>query len=273
MPVGNENSIYASVPAGTVPQAIENAVGRFRTTSDATKRLHITDFFTPCDDYNMNPKDADFGGGVSIMNFDGLNWGISLGKNGKAYIYDLALGKLGGYDRATGTAKCTLNGQDTSGCRSMYGPCTKGDAIVNHWNITKGNPIHNVPGVWSYVKAGGSLSNTPVGGYIYASPNGWSLQAWKWKPGTTTFSRVADTGSITCTFGCSKPQILETYPGDPDAALLWHNNGNLYIFRADNLQLIRTIAVAQQSKWNLPAIANGRIYVVANDGKLRIYGL
>jgi hypothetical protein len=216
--------------------------------------LKPMDFFAPYDEAYLDQGDLDFGsGGMVILpsQFGTTTYphlGVSGGKQGTLYV--LNLDNLGGFQQ---------------------GP-SHGDGVLAQLSV--GGGMWSTPAVWP-----------GDGGYIYVTTNQHPLQALKagvLGNGAPTFTIA---GKTTDNFGYTSGTPVVTSDGtNSGSALVWvtystgaYGSGQLRAYDAlpnssGTMVLRYEDAYGGQSKFSMPGVGVGRIYVGTADGYVVGYG-
>jgi iron transport multicopper oxidase len=259
---GNGGSPSTPAPGSLVPANLGESVIRLVVQSDGT--LKPVDFFTPFDAEQLDKGDADFAsGGVTALNdqYFGTtsvpHLAVAVGKNGWVYLLNRA--ELGGFKQGSGGA----------------------DKVVQRIGPYGG--VWSRPGVWP-----------GDGGWVYIPTASGSNSA----SGTTGFLRVyqygvSGTGQPTLSlqatssdafgFSSSAPVITSdgTTSGSALVWLVWAPNGTgvgAQLRAYDPIPVggkpvLRWSApVGTSSKFTMPGVGAGRIYVGNREGKVFGFG-
>jgi len=248
------------VQGSPVVGALGQSVVRLSVQGDGS--LKATDFFSPYDSSDLNQSDSDLGSG-SPVELPSQYFGtpqyphllLQVGKQGNLYVMDA--NNLGGI------------GEGSAG----------GDLVVNRVQGVGG--IWGKPGVWP-----------GDGGYIYmSSAQGGGgtgrLKAYKYGldgSGNPIFSQAGTTPqSDLFGFGSSSPVVTSsgTVSGSAVVWVVWaaDGTGTNAQLRAYNpipvngtLQMLQSWPIGTSSKFNSPAVSNGRVYVGTRDGTVLGFG-
>jgi hypothetical protein len=225
----------------------------------------VVDYFTPCNQCCLDRDDADLGSTGPVLLAD-LNWLLGVGKQGLAYVLDQ--NNLGQY-----------RGGQTPTCSNMECNSCVDDQIVQRFRATSGgnysSPIYwNGPDGPTFYVWGNSdrLKEYRMNeGLFRTSPASQSAVSGPWGGGGVSLSadgKTPGTGIVWGSFPLagSNPitQMGEFHAFDASnlANDLWHSNMN------NAFDGIGTLA-----KYNVPTIANGKVYMPSASGQLHVYGL
>ncbi|CAZ85758.1 unnamed protein product [Tuber melanosporum] len=235
-------------PLDTLDEAIVNM-----RIDPATGKLSLQDYFEPYEYISMDAGDRDLGsGGIALLDpntFSGTNaarLGVTVGKNGKAYIVNLD--NLGGF---------------------KMGPAGS-DAVVQTLQMPGGGSVF-----------GGAGSYPLEGGYIYMTPVGYPTLVYKFGKdanGRAAFTQVAQTDESSAgRVGVGVPTIT-TFKGQAGTAILWiaDVDGGLRAYRAvpENGKMIRIQLppTPSVSKFQRPSFGDGRLYLSTSNGYIQCLG-
>jgi hypothetical protein len=220
----------------------------------------VKDWFTPCDQCALDQNDADLGASGPLL-IPGTNLLLGVGKNGNAYVLDR--NNLGFF-----------NGPPTS-CTAT---CTD-DQILQKFKMTSGNN-YSSPIFWE----------SPAGPTIYIWGNSDKLKAYRLENGlinTTPVSQSAVSGP----WGGGGLSLSANGSQD-GTGIVWGSfplavsnpitqRGELHAFDAANLandlwnsnlnSAFDDLGIL--AKYNVPTIANGKVYMPSSSGQLHVYGL
>jgi hypothetical protein len=249
---GFSNSMTTPIPGSTPPSVLDNSAARLELQGDGS--LKPMDFFAPYDEAYLDQHDLDFGsGGMVILpsQFATATYphlGVSGGKQGTLYMFNLD--SLGGFQQGPG----------------------HGDGMLAQLSV--GGGMWSTPAVWP-----------GDGGYIYVTTNQHPLQALKagvLGNGTPTFTIA---GKTTDNFGYTSGTPVVTSDGtNSGSALVWvtystgaYGSGQLRAYDAlpdptGKMVLRYEEAYGGQSKFSMPGVGVGRIYVGTADGYVVGYG-
>ncbi|KAI9774328.1 MAG: hypothetical protein M1840_004222 [Geoglossum simile] len=249
--IGHENKELPASgrsPLGTLDECIVNI-----RIDQTTGKLSLQDYFEPYEYISLDAGDRDLGSsGLTLLDpatFSGgsvSRMGVTVGKNGKAYVVNLD--NLGGFKQ---------------------GPAN-GDAVIQTITMPGGGSIFG--GVGSY----------PLeGGYIYMTPVGYPTQVYKLgkdAAGNPQFTLVAQTAENSAgRVGVGIPTIT-TLNGQAGTAILWVSDvdAGLRAYHAVpqngvmvKINLPPTPAV---HKFQRPVFGDGRLYLSASDGHIICLG-
>ncbi|WP_231398483.1 choice-of-anchor D domain-containing protein [Conexibacter woesei] len=270
-----DRTLYASTGNGWAPIAPEAAPGSGRYGESIVKlgvqadgTLRATDFFAPSDGPHLDEYDADFAsGGVTALRDDTFGTtkyphiAIAVGKAG--YVYLLNRDDLGG----TGT-----------------GP-GRGDRVILRVGPYGG--VWSRPAVWpgdggwiAIPTASPATGDTPEG-----TGTAGKLMLYRYRVGSdgTPSLDTPITSSDAFGFSSSAPVITSqgTTSGTAVLWVIWAPDGSgqgaqLRAYDAapvnGRLHLRRSFPIGTSSKFTMPGVGSGRIYVGTRDGHVRAYG-
>jgi iron transport multicopper oxidase len=267
-------TLYASTGNGWAPVAPEARPGSGRYGESIVKlavqadgTLRPTDFFAPADGPHLDEYDADFAsGGVTALRDDTFGTttyphvAIAVGKAG--YVYLLNRDDLGG----TGT-----------------GP-GRGDRVILRVGPYGG--VWSRPGVWpgdggwiAIPTASPATGDAPQG---TGSAGKLMLYHYRVSNGVPSLDTPV-TSRDAFGFSSSAPVITSqgTTSGSAVLWIIWAPNGSgegaqLRAYDAvpvnGRLRLRRSFPIGTSSKFTMPGIGSGRVYVGTRDGHVRAYG-
>ncbi|KAI9892350.1 MAG: hypothetical protein M1814_001551 [Vezdaea aestivalis] len=235
-------------PLSTLDEAIVNV-----KIDTATGKLSLSDYFEPYEYISMDAADRDLGsGGAALLDpaaFSGNNAarvGVTVGKNGKAYIFNAD--NLGGFKNGPGG----------------------GDAVLQTLNMPNGGSIF-----------GGAGSYPLEGGYIYMTPVGYPTQVYSFgkdSAGNVQFTLVAQTLENSAgRVGVGVPTIT-TLKGQAGTAILWitdvDNGLRAYHAVPQNGKMVKINMppTPALTKYQRPAFGDGRLYLSTSDGHIICLG-
>ncbi|CUS08575.1 unnamed protein product [Tuber aestivum] len=248
-------------PLDTLDEAIVNM-----RIDPATGKLSLQDYFEPYEYISMDAGDRDLGsGGIALLDpntFSGTNaarLGVTVGKNGKAYIVNLD--NLGGF---------------------KMGPAGS-DAVVQTLQMPGGGSVFG--GTGSYPLEGGYIYMTPVellSRLMCMALNvGYPTLVYKFGKdanGRAAFTQVAQTDENSAgRVGVGVPTIT-TFKGQAGTAILWiaDVDGGLRAYRAvpENGKMIRIQLppTPSVSKFQRPSFGDGRLYLSTSNGYIQCLG-
>lgn len=226
--------------------------------------LTVVDWFTPCNQCYRDNVDADLGSAGPLLIL-GTNLLIGGGKLGTAYLLDRNnLGEFNGPPNCSST-------------------CTD-DQIVQRFQASSG-AIFGSPIYW----------NSPNGPLVYFWGNGDVLKAYKMRD-DGTFNPTPDSmGSVSNPHG-GGGLSLSANGSMPGTGIVWGTRplagsnpitqmGELHAFDASNLANhlwssngpgpndAAFDGLGTLAKFNVPTIANGKVYTASASGQLHVYGL
>jgi len=219
----------------------------------------VLDSFTPNNYTTLNQEDLDFGGGGQILLPGNLL--VAMGKSGMAYLLNrgalggLTSGNTGAVQSFTASQPCNSNARG-SGCYDILSPAV--------WAPSGANPV-------LYVWASGDVLRAwdLVNSQFVPDPHPVGPVTAKYFPGgglaVSANGSAAGTGIV---WG-----LVGTNNSSPNA-------GALYAFNASNISQQLWVSSANpldgswaMTKFNIPTIANGKVYVPTSSNQLRVYGL
>jgi hypothetical protein len=250
---GYSNSMVDPIPGSTPPAVLDQSVVRTDLQGDGT--LRAMDFFAPYDEAYLDKGDLDLGsGGVVVLPSQYAtttypHLGVAGGKQGTIYL--LNLDSLGGFQQ---------------------GPM-QSDAVLGQLSAAGG--MWSTPALWP-----------GDGGWMYVTSNQSPLQAFRigvLSDGVTPALSAA--GKTTDNFGYTSGTPVVTSDGtNSGSALVWvtystgaYGSGQLRAYNAlpnssGNLTLAYEDAYGEQSKFSMPGVGVGRVYVGTADGNVLGYG-
>lgn len=259
---GNGGAPSTPAPGNEPPANLGESVVRLRVQSDGS--LKPTDFFAPFDAASLDTWDADFASG-GVTGLPEAQFGtpaiphlaVAVGKDG--YVYLLNRDDLGGI------------GQGPSGS----------DDVVQRIGPYGG--VWSRPGVWP--GEGGWVYIPTASGGTSASGSSGNLRVYRYGlsgEGTPTLS-LQGTSSEAFGFSSSAPVITSegTTPGSALVWLVWAPNGSgsgaqlrAYdpIPVAGKPVLRWSAPIGTSSKFAIPGVGAGRLYVGTRDGHVLAFG-
>jgi hypothetical protein len=259
---GNTGSPTSPAPGASPPASLGESIVRLAVQSDGT--LKAVNFFTPFDAKQLDETDADFAsGGITGLNeqyFGTLatpRLAVAVGKDG--YVYLLNRDELGGFEQGTGL----------------------GDKVVQRLGPYGG--VWSRPGVWPG-DGGWVYIPTASGGNSAAGTSGF-LQVYQYGvsgTGQPTLSLQA-TSPDAFGFSSSAPVITSdgTTSGSALVWIVWAPNGSgagaqLRAYDpvpvAGKPVLRWSVPIGTSSKFAMPGVGAGRIYVGNREGKVFGFG-
>jgi hypothetical protein len=246
---GYDTPLSTPTPTNSPPATLENALVRVDVQSDGS--LVAKQFFLPYDAATLDQSDLDFGAGgpLALPNQFGTTAHPHLvlagGKEGNLYLLDRD--NLGGFEQ---------------------GP-NNGDGALAEVSTGKG--------LWS------TLALWPGdGGWIYAMTNQGPFEAFSYGLESNGVPALTLVGKTTDTFGFTSSPIVTSNGTTSGSAIVWitYNGGATKALRAYNpipdssgtLDLLFQDALSCHSKFAVPGVGNGRIYVGTCDGQVVGYG-
>jgi hypothetical protein len=249
---GNGPSPAQPTPGSMPPRTLGESVIRLSVGADGS--LSATDFFTPYDAAHLNSVDGDLGSGAPVGLPDSFGTGdlphllVQVGKEG--YLYVLNRDALGGF--AQGAA---------------------GDDLVVQ-RLGPDGGLWGRPSVWP-----------GDGGYVYTATNGGSLKAYAYGVdggGKPTFWLA---GSSADAFGYTSGSAVITSSGTtPGSGLVWivwssgASGANAQLRAYDAVPVGSVMherfraPIGTASKFAIPGVAGGRVYVGTRDGHVLGFG-
>ena len=242
----------AKGPGSPVPNNLAESVVRLQVQPDRT--VKAVDFFSPVNNTNLDTDDTDLGSGGPMALPDGFGTTahphllVLSGKDGRVFLLDRD--NLGGVGQGPNGTDMVL--QSAGPYRGVWGH----------------------PAFW-----GGN------GGYVYLTPSGGPLSAFK--VGATSDGKplLTRTGTSTGTFGFGSGSPVVTSTGTTSgSALVWMvyssgSNGTgaqLQAFdavpSAGTMKLRYSAPIGTASKFSMPATDDGRVYVGTRTGKVYGFG-
>ena len=249
---GYSNYLVNPTPGSSPPQTLDEAVVRLQVQADGS--LQAMDFFTPYDAEMLDSNDLDFGSGGSVALPDCMaapgfpHLEIAGGKEGNLYV---------------------LNRDDLGGF--MQGP-NGGDAYVNE--VTTLNGVWGSPAIWP-----------GDGQWLYLTVKGAPLQAFHVTPLGNGVPTLGVGGQTTDSFGYFSGSPIVTSNGTASgSALVWVSyageawgQGELRAYAAvpdsvQNLDIVYEDSYGASSKFVVPGVGAGSIYIGTSDGYVVGYG-
>ncbi|KAI8850377.1 hypothetical protein BC829DRAFT_488740 [Chytridium lagenaria] len=252
---GNTSPTKDPTPGSQVPNILGMAVVEL-TINPTTRKLTATDFFMPFNYQALNGADDDFGsGGLAIFPNDkpgiftcpkAKRIGAAAGKAGELFIFDVD--NLGGFKQG-----------DQGGDRYLQ-------------KIKCDNTVYGQPAVFP-----------GNGGYLYITPAGRVMKAYKWnidQDGNPAFTLAGNNTFESSQFSGSP--IVTSLDGADDSGIVWYINygSSLRAYRAvpnndgilEQIYVHSITGIYPYNKFFRPAFANGRVYTATSDGRLIAYG-
>ena len=258
---GNGPVPSQATPGNQPPRALGEAWVRLGVRGDGT--LAATDFFMPYDASLLNDWDGDLGSGAPMGLPDSFgtssvpHLSVVTGKQGYVYLVDRD--HLGGFRQGA------AGGDDVVQRLGPYGGV---------WGKPAAWPG---AGGWVYIPTASSGS-TPGG----SSGSFDVYQAGVDGSGTPTLARVAQAGGA-FGLGTSPPLVTSdgTTPGSALVWLLWSANNTGYgaeLRAYDAVPVGGTLAqryrasIGKATRYAMPGVGDGRIYVATGDGHVKAFG-
>ena len=258
---GNGAVPISPFPGRTPPSYLGEAWVRLTVQGDGS--LQATDFFMPYDASQLNEWDGDLGSGAPMGLPDAFgtatfpHLAVATGKEGVVYLLDRD--HLGGFQQGA------AGGDDVLQRVGPYGGV---------WGKPSAWPGS---GGWVYVPTV-SAGSTPGG----SSGTFDVYQASVDGSGNPTLARVAQAAGA---FGLGTSAPVVTSDGTtPGSALVWltwmaDNTGSGAELRAydavpvnGTLQVRFRASIGQATRYAVPGVGDGRIYVATQDGHVRAFG-
>ena len=258
---GNGAVPISPLPGRTPPSYLGEAWVRLTVQGDGS--LQATDFFMPYDASQLNEWDGDLGSGAPMGLPDAFgtatfpHLAVATGKQGVVYLLDRD--HLGGFQQGA------AGGDDVLQRVGPYGGV---------WGKPSAWPGS---GGWVYVPTV-SAGSTPGG----SSGTFDVYQASVDGSGNPTLARVAQAAGA---FGLGTSAPVVTSDGTtPGSALVWltwmaDNTGSGAELRAydavpvnGTLQVRFRASIGQATRYAVPGVGDGRIYVATQDGHVRAFG-
>ena len=224
---------------------------------DRNNDLAIADYFTPSNQADLDPSDADFGSSGPLL-IPGTSLGVSGGKDGKIFLWDR--NNLGHFNSATDQVVQSWQAVGSSRLNAtggLFGGGVFYKSALYVWGQ------HDVLKKFSF---NGSVFNTvPAVGTItiptgYSDEPGLSLSANGLTSGTgIIWAAYSSNGGSN---GHAYPGILRAFDASQVSVELWNSNENS-----------ARDSAGSWAKWVPPTIANGKVYLATFDNVLNVYGL
>jgi hypothetical protein len=251
---GNGGAPTTPTPGNTPPANLGESIVRLRVQPNG--ELKPVDFFAPFDAQQLDESDADFAsGGVTGLpqEYFGTaaipHLAVAVGKEG--YVYLLNRDNLGGYRQGSGS----------------------GDDVVQRLGPFGG--VWSRPGVWP-----------GDGGYVYIPTSaGSTFDVYKYGltgNGKPSLSRVA-TAVDGLGSGSGAP-VITSDGTNPGSAIVWLTRttdatgvgatlrGFEAVPQSGKLNLIFNAPIGTASKYSVPGVGAGRLYVGNREGKVIAFG-
>jgi hypothetical protein len=251
---GNGDIPAAPAPGGQPPGTLGEAVVRLTVQSGGV--LAATDFFMPKDAPALNSQDTDLGSGGSVGLPDSFGTTkvphllVQEGKSG--YLYLLNRDTLGGYMQAPGGDDAVVQ---------RLGP----DPVNGQWGR---------PGVWP-----------GDGGYVYLVVKNGPMRVYTRGTDAANNPLLSLAASSTDDFGYTSGSVVVTSNGTTSgSALAWvvwssgaaGTSAQLRAYDAVPVGGAPTLRfsapIGQATKFEIPGIAGGRVYVGTGDGHVLGFG-
>ena len=249
---GFSKALTTPIPTNAPPATLDESCVRVNVQPDGT--LRAMDFFAPYDAARLDAADADFGAGAPLPLPDSFGTVshphllLAGGKEGILYLLDRDA--LGGFKQGTG----------------------EGDAVVSETNALAGLWSH--PAFWS-----------GDGGWAYVTANQSPFQALRYSLRSDGVPVFGVAGSTSDSFGYTSGSPIITSDGTKSGTgLVWvtttsggYGAGALRAYDAlpdasGALTLRYEDSYGRSSKFAMPGVGAGRIYVGTSDGFVVGYG-
>jgi hypothetical protein len=249
---GNGTSSLTPAPGNQVPGALAEAVVRLSVQADGS--LLPADYFMAEDADYLNSKDIDLGSGGPLALPDSFGTTsvphllVEVGKEG--YLYLLDRDRLGGFRQGPGGT----------------------DLVVERLGPNGG--LWGKPSAWP-----------GDGGYVYYQTNGGPLRAYAAGVDGIGNPSLSLAGATTDTFGYTSGSVVVTSNGTTSGtALVWVEyttgpsgaNAELRAYDAvplgETMNLRFRAPLGHSSKFAMPGVAGGRVYVGTRDGNVIAFG-
>ena len=257
---GNDRCDSAVCYAADTPVPGNYTESVVKLTLDS-RGLEVADWFMPCNQCNLDRGDTDLGSAGPLL-VPGTNLLLAVGKQGRAYVLDT--NNLGHFVNAPPSCGGTCN--DDQIVQRINGFANNNYSSPIFWNGPNGPTVY----IWGNndrLKAYG-LEN----GLFHTTPDSQSTISAPWGGGGLSLSAngsTAGTGIVWGSFppgGSSNPITqrgqLRAFDASNLANDLWNSDQNPAF---DSLGIL--------AKYNLPTIANGRVYMPSSSGQLHVFGL
>jgi hypothetical protein len=253
-------------PSDTPSGMFGESIVRLDVQSDGT--LKAGDFFAPADAAHLDDYDADFAsGGVTALRDDPFGTskyphvGVAVGKAG--YVYLLNRDNLGGIGMGMG----------------------HGDDVISRVGPFGG--VWSRPGVWPGDGGWIAIPTASPSGGDNPEPSGSSgyLKLYKYGKSADGTPSLAAPIQSDDAFGFSSGAPIITSDGTTSGSatlwIVWAPNGyaeggQLRAYDAvpvnGHLHLRRTFPIGQSTKFSMPGVGNGRLYVGARNGHVLAFG-
>ena len=235
-----------------MPGALAEAVVRLNVQSDGS--LSPTDYFMPQEAEYLNANDVDLGSGGPLALPDSFGTTtvphllVEVGKEG--YLYLLNRDQLGGFDQGPGG----------------------GDAVVERLGPNGG--LWGKPSAWP-----------GDGGYVYYQTNAGPLRAYAAGVDGMGNPSLSLAGLTSDNFGYTSGSVVVTSNGTTSGtALVWVEystgaSGASAVLRAydaapvnETMNLRFSAPIGTASKFAMPGVGGGRVYVGTRDGNVIAFG-
>jgi outer membrane protein assembly factor BamB len=253
-------------PSDTPSGMFGESIVRLDVQSDGT--LKADDFFAPADAAHLDDYDADFAsGGVTALRDDPFGTStfphvsVAVGKAG--YVYLLNRDNLGGIGMGVG----------------------QGDDVLSRVGPFGG--VWSRPGVWPGDGGWIAIPTASPSGGQNPEPSGSSgyLKLYRYRKGADGTPSLDAPVQSDDAFGFSSgaPIITSNNTTSGTATLWivwapngWAEGGQLRAYDAvpqnGHLNLRRSFPIGQSSKFSMPGVGNGRMYVGARNGHVLAFG-
>jgi hypothetical protein len=251
---GNGDIPSAATPGNQPPGMLGEAVARLAVQPDGS--LAATDFFMPKDASTLNGQDTDLGSGAPVGLPDSFGTTkvphllVEEGKSGNLYL--LNRDALGGYQQAPGGDDAVVQ---------RLGP----DPVNGQWGR---------PGVWP-----------GDGGYLYLVVKNGPMRVYQRGTDAGNNPIFSLAASSSDNFGYTSGSVVVTSNGTTSgSALAWvvwssgATGASAQLRAYDALpaggapKLRFSAPIGKATKFEIPGIAGGRVYVGTGDGKVVAFG-
>ncbi|MCW2983166.1 MAG: legume lectin beta domain protein, partial [Conexibacter sp.] len=251
-------------PSATPTGMFGESIVRLDVQPDGT--LKAGDFFAPADATHLDDYDADFAsGGVTGLRDDVFGTsafphvGVAVGKAG--YVYLLNRDDLGGIGMGTG----------------------QGDRVISRVGPFGG--VWSRPGVWPGDGGWIAIPTASPSGVETASGSSGYLKLYRYRKGADGTPSLDAPIQSDDEFGFSSGAPIITSDGTTSGSAVlwivwapngWAEGGQLRAYDAvpknGHLNLRRTFPIGQSSKFSMPGVGAGRMYVGARNGHVLAFG-
>ena len=249
-----DNSLYVTTGNGTFDATAPYAVNTMDYGDDILKLnvsngISVTDVFTPYNQASLQASDIDFGaGGALILPAQSGPYPhllVTSGKDGTIYLINRD--SLGGYNAVADNIPQEVTGQ----LGYSFGGAAYWNGNLYFWPAAD----H----LKQFSLTDGVLSTTPVATSTEVQPTGYPAGGIG---SSSSISANGTTGAIVWSVDSSQtPQILYAHDATNVANTLWSSATN-----AAN-------TAGNPTKFPVPTIVNGKVYVGTASAKVVVYGL